>query len=81
MQLIHAGDGQHLWSERYDRGAGDVFAIQDEITAALVDHLTNELGQDRLSQGLLFERPAADVPRRRAGRDRDGDGRCCRGMW
>ena len=38
-QLINVDDGFHLWSERFDREAGDVFAIQDEITAAIVDRL------------------------------------------
>ena len=27
-QLIHAADGSHLWSERYDRELADVFAVQ-----------------------------------------------------
>lgn len=35
-QLIHAGDGYHLWSETYDRTLDDVFAIQDEIAAVVV---------------------------------------------
>jgi TolB-like protein/class 3 adenylate cyclase/Flp pilus assembly protein TadD len=30
-QLIDAGTGTHLWSERWDRPAGDVFAVQTEI--------------------------------------------------
>jgi serine/threonine-protein kinase len=34
-QLIHAGDGAHLWSERFDRNLSDVFAIQDEISQAI----------------------------------------------
>jgi TolB-like protein/Tfp pilus assembly protein PilF len=34
-QLIHAADGTHLWSERYDRELADVFAVQDEISAAI----------------------------------------------
>jgi len=38
-QLITVDDGFHLWSERFDREAGDVFGIQDEITAAIVDRL------------------------------------------
>jgi serine/threonine-protein kinase len=38
-QLITADDGFHLWSERFDREAGDVFGIQDEITGAIVDRL------------------------------------------
>jgi len=38
-QLIKAGDGFHVWSERYDRELVDVFAIQDEISAAIVAQL------------------------------------------
>ena len=34
-QLITAADGSHLWSERYDRQLADVFAVQDEIAAAI----------------------------------------------
>jgi serine/threonine-protein kinase len=38
-QLINVDDGFHVWSERFDREAGDVFAVQDEITASIVDRL------------------------------------------
>ena len=38
-QLINVADGFHLWSERFDRDAGDIFAIQDELSAAIVEHL------------------------------------------
>ncbi len=38
-QLIHAADGTHLWSERYDRDMTDVFAIQDEIGQAISEAL------------------------------------------
>ena len=34
-QLIHAADGTHLWSQRYDREMTDIFAVQDEIAAAI----------------------------------------------
>jgi TolB-like protein/Tfp pilus assembly protein PilF len=34
-QLIDAGDGRHLWSERYDCEVTDVFAIQNEIGEAI----------------------------------------------
>ncbi|HEY6455895.1 MAG TPA: TIR domain-containing protein [Steroidobacteraceae bacterium] len=34
-QLISATDGTHLWSERFDRELADVFAVQDEISAAI----------------------------------------------
>ena len=39
-QLITADDGFHLWSERFDRDSGDVFGIQDDITAAIVERLS-----------------------------------------
>jgi adenylate cyclase len=42
-QLIKAGDGFHLWSETYDRSLDNIFAIQDEISAAVVDALKIEL--------------------------------------
>jgi TolB-like protein/Tfp pilus assembly protein PilF len=43
-QLIDATTGFHLWAQRYDRDLEDIFALQDEIThaivAALEVHLT-----------------------------------------
>ena len=42
-QLIHAADGTHLWSQRYDREMPDVFAVQDEIAAAIVEALQVKL--------------------------------------
>ena len=38
-QLVNVADGYHLWSERYDRNLEDVFAIQDEISLAIVTAL------------------------------------------
>ena len=35
-QLNDVTTGSHLWAERYDRELADVFAVQDEITAAIV---------------------------------------------
>jgi adenylate cyclase len=35
-QLIDALQGQHLWSERYDRPLQDIFAVQDEIRQQIV---------------------------------------------
>jgi TolB-like protein/predicted Ser/Thr protein kinase len=43
VQLINAADGYHLWSKTYDRELEDVFAIQDEISAAIVDALKLKL--------------------------------------
>ena len=36
VQLIDAETDRHVWAERYDRELEDIFAIQDEITAAIV---------------------------------------------
>ncbi|MGE5199973.1 MAG: protein kinase domain-containing protein, partial [Rhodospirillaceae bacterium] len=46
-QLVKASDGYHLWSERFDREMTDVFAIQDEISQAIVEKLRVRLGADR----------------------------------
>jgi len=35
-QLIDAATGAHLWADRFDRPLSDVFAMQDEITTAVV---------------------------------------------
>ena len=36
VQLIDAESDRHVWAERYDRELEDLFAIQDEVTAAIV---------------------------------------------
>jgi adenylate cyclase len=42
-QLIDAADGDHLWSQTFNREMQDVFAIQDEITSAIVQALEMQL--------------------------------------
>ncbi len=42
-QLITAADGSHLWSERYDRQMEDIFAVQDEVSAAIAAALEIQL--------------------------------------
>ncbi|MEH2500818.1 adenylate cyclase [Bradyrhizobium sp. AZCC 1678] len=36
VQLIDAQTDRHVWAERYDRKLEDIFAIQDEVTGAIV---------------------------------------------
>ena len=43
-QLIDVADDSHIWSERFDRELTDVFEIQDEISAAIVEKLHVSLG-------------------------------------
>jgi TolB-like protein/Tfp pilus assembly protein PilF len=45
-QLINAADGSHLWSERYDRELSDIFAVQDEISAAIAKALRVKLSRE-----------------------------------
>jgi serine/threonine protein kinase/Tfp pilus assembly protein PilF len=42
-QLVNVANGYQLWSETYDRQLEDVFAIQDEISRAIVDALKVKL--------------------------------------
>lgn len=58
-QLIKADDGFHLWSETYDRELNDVFAIQDEIAAAIGDALEAELG---LGASVGLKHPPTVMP-------------------
>ncbi len=42
-QLIDGTTGSHVWAERYDRELTDIFAIQDEISKAIVEALKVKL--------------------------------------
>ena len=43
VQLNDVATGGHIWAERYDRGLADVFAVQDEITEAIVAAIEPQL--------------------------------------
>ena len=43
VQLINAPDGYQLWSHTYERTLADVFALQDELTHAIVGELTSRV--------------------------------------
>lgn len=42
-QLVDALTGDHLWAERFDRELDDIFAVQDEVTARIVEALLGRL--------------------------------------
>jgi adenylate cyclase len=42
-QLVDGSNDGHIWAERYDRDLDDIFAIQDEISRAIVDALKVKL--------------------------------------
>ncbi len=52
-QLINAADGSHLWSERYDRELSDIFAVQDEISAAIARALRVKLSPEAAPQRYM----------------------------
>ena len=75
IQLVRVADGEHLWSERFDREMADVFAIQDEIAnavatkleVALLDSSATPLvraGTDNLDAYRLFLKGRALVSQR-----------------
>jgi TolB-like protein/tetratricopeptide (TPR) repeat protein len=49
-QLVNAANGFELWSETYEREMEDVFAIQDDISRAIVTRLRGRLTGEELSR-------------------------------
>jgi len=63
-QLVNAADGTQLWGERYERRTDDIFAIQDEIAAAIVDAINAALlarGQSASLTRPIAAKPTANV--------------------
>ena len=58
-QLIDTANGDHLWAERYDRDMTDIFAIQDEITHAIVGQLKVRLLPEE--KKAIANEPTANV--------------------
>jgi eukaryotic-like serine/threonine-protein kinase len=78
-ELINARTGFHLWSQTYERELQGVFALQDEITRAIVDALKIKLALSPISheqrnteaynlylQGLYFSNKSSEADLRRA---------------
>ena len=49
-QLIDGTTGRHLWAQRYDRDGTDLFALQDDVTARIVDAMGGEYGELRKAE-------------------------------
>ena len=43
-QLIDVADGAHIWSQTYNRTLTEIFAVQDEVAAAIIDTLQIHVG-------------------------------------
>ncbi|MDP9204344.1 MAG: protein kinase [Gemmatimonadota bacterium] len=53
-QLINVADGYHLWAEQYDREMEDIFAIQEDISQAIVKSLRVILSEgEKLAMGKM----------------------------
>jgi adenylate cyclase len=50
VQLIDAASDRHIWAERYDRDLEDIFAIQDEVTSAIVATLPGRIEAARIDR-------------------------------
>jgi TolB-like protein/Flp pilus assembly protein TadD len=60
VQLIDPWAGNQLWAERYDRELEDIFAVQDEITAVIVNTLAGQIARQHYKR-VLTKRPEAVV--------------------
>jgi adenylate cyclase len=59
VQLIDGQADRHIWAERYDRQLQDIFAIQDEITAAIVATLPGRV--DAATRERTSRKPTASM--------------------
>ncbi len=63
VQLIDVAGGRNLWAERYDQELGDIFQIQDDVSARIVSAMEVELApadRRRLSRNYIASVEAYD---------------------
>ena len=70
VQLVKASDGDHLWSETYDRTLDDIFAVQDDIARSVVKELRATL-LGEVADSAASDRAKAEVSGRHKGRSTD----------
>jgi TolB-like protein len=58
-QLVRADNGEHLWSETYDRDQEDIFKIQDDIARAVVEKLRLTLLGEEMVRATSSVNPEA----------------------
>lgn len=58
-QLLEAGAERALWAERYEGAPGEIFQMQDRLTAAVIEALQVELAP--LERAMLGRRPTASI--------------------
>jgi TolB-like protein len=58
-QLIQASDGNHLWSDTYDREMQDIFAVRSEVAQQVVQALQVKLGVE--ATRALAQKPTENL--------------------
>jgi eukaryotic-like serine/threonine-protein kinase len=61
VQLSQTEDGFQLWSQRFDAQVRDLFALQDELTAAVLEKLRQQLGARFPGVGEAQKMPASEA--------------------
>jgi len=60
-QLIDVESDKHIWSDRYDRNAADIFAIVDEVAQSIVGSLMSELSVEEVENIKMVYQPNAEA--------------------
>ena len=60
-QLVDAHTGTHIWADRFDLAAADLFDIQDEITETIIAKIEPELGRAERERALRKPTEALDA--------------------
>ena len=63
VRLMNARTGEQIWTERYERPFGDLFALQSEITRSVAEHLPGRIGEaerQRLAKRYTHDPQAYD---------------------
>ena len=61
MQLSQTDDGYQIWSQRFDAELRDLFALQDELTAAVLEKLREQLGLRFPGLGSARQTPSSEA--------------------
>lgn len=61
VQLTQTSDGFQVWSKRFDAKAQDLFALQDELTSAVLEELRQQLGARFSALNTIHDSPAPEA--------------------
>ncbi len=60
-QLIDVESEAHIWSNKYDREAADIFAIVDEVAQSIVESLMSELSVEEVGKFKMLYQPISEA--------------------